>query len=124
MPIATTIDVRARMVVLRFLGHITIDDFVQGREAIQNEPGWSPRFAHVFDFTTVASLDLPTSAIRALASKSPVFDRNALQVLVARPRSVEYGLARMFQSYTTDRRNVHIVSSMDEARALVTQHNR
>ena len=119
MPIATSIDLRARMIVLRFLGHITIDDFVRGRESIQNEPGWSPSFAHVFDLTTIASLDLPPSAIRALASKPPVFDRDALQVLVARPGSVEYGLARMFQTYTSERRNVHIVTSMDEARALV-----
>ena len=114
-----TIDPARRVVVLHFVGAVKLETFATGREAIQKEPGWSPGFAHVFDFTDVTDLDLSTKAIHALATAAPVFDRQSPQVLVARPGSFEYGLARMFGAYAAGRRNVHIVETLEAAHALL-----
>jgi hypothetical protein len=116
---AVTIDESRRVVVLRFEGVVNLATFTQGREAIQKEPGWSPRYAHVFDFTAITDLDLAPKAIQTLASAPPVFDKTSPQVLVARGGSFEFGIARMFSAYATGLRNVHVVDSLEAAHALL-----
>jgi len=116
---SVTIDSARRVVILRFVGVVTLETFVEGREAIQREPGWSPRLAHVFDFTGVTDLAISTQAIRQLASAPPVFDRSLPQILVAQRGSFEYGIATMFGALASDQRNVHVVESMDAAWAIL-----
>lgn len=113
------IDRDARIVVLRFSGVVNLQTFIVGREALQTEPGWSPSYAHIFDFTTVTDIDLAPSAIEQLAAAAPVFDRSAPQILVTREGTFEFILARTFQSLAQGRRIVQLASSVDEARRLI-----
>ena len=119
MPIRIQIDPTAKTATLSFTGSIGMVDFAQAREHIAREPGWSPQFAHILDFTEVTALELSTENIQKLAAATPVFDPTALQILVARPGSVHFGISRMFEIYADTRRNVHVVESIDQARALV-----
>lgn len=109
------------VVVLRFSGAVSLQTFIEGREAIQKEPGWSPSFAHVFDFTEVTDIELSKQAIETLAAAPPVFDKDAPQILVAHAGSFEFALARTFEALARTRRNVHVAESIDEARALVAK---
>lgn len=118
-----TIDATRRVVTIRFEGAVTLEVLEAGREALAREPGWSPRFAHVFDFRAITDLDLPTEAIRKLASRPPIFDRTAPQILIARRGSFEYGLAATFGALAADRRNVHVVPSMDDAVEILEKSN-
>ena len=114
-----SVTIEEGIVVLRFSGRVDLETFVAGREAIQKEPGWSPRHAHVFDFTDVTDIELSRHAIETLAAAAPVFDKDSPQILVARAGSFEFTLARTFEALAKTRRNVHVASSLDEARALL-----
>ncbi|HEY1954458.1 MAG TPA: hypothetical protein VGH28_02580 [Polyangiaceae bacterium] len=116
---AVTIEANAGIVVIRFAGDIDLQTFVAGREALQKEPGWSSRYVHVFDFSAVTDIDLSKDAIEALATAPPVFDKSAPQILVVRDGSFEFAIARAFAALARGRRSVHIVGSLDEARAVV-----
>ena len=108
-----------RIVLLRFTGVLNLETFIVGREALQTEGGWSPSYAHIFDFTAVTDIDLSPSAIEQLAAAAPVFDRSAPQILVTREGSFEFILASTFQSLARGRRIVQLASSVDEARRLI-----
>ncbi len=114
-----TIDENERLVVIRFNGSVDATTFAEGREALQTENGWSPEYAHVFDFTDVTDMSLSRQAIEALASAPPVFDRSAPQILVVRAGSFEFALARTFRALAAGRRIVHLTESMAEARTLI-----
>lgn len=114
-----TIDPSLRAIFLQFVGVVSLETFLTGRETLQKEPGWSPHYAHVFDFTRVTDLALSAADIKALASAQPIFDKHSPQILVARHGSFEFGLARTFGVYAEQRRTVHVVTSMDAARTLL-----
>jgi hypothetical protein len=118
LPIVT-ISAADQLVVIRFSGAVDVKTFTEGREALKNEGGWSPSYAHVFDFTDITDIDLSRASIEALASAPPVFDRSAPQILVARAGTFEFSLVRTFEALAAGRRIVHVVGSMDEARALL-----
>jgi hypothetical protein len=123
MPFSTSVDVAHETVLIHFHGTVTVEDFSRGRAELADLPGWSPWFAHVFDLTGISKIDLPTDALRAMATAPPMFDKAAQQVLIASPGTLAFGLARMFQTFgTAQRPNVHIVSSLKEAYAVVEQN--
>ena len=122
MPLPTvTIDQAAGLVVIRFSGLVDLQTFIDGREAIRKVEGWSPSLAHVFDFSDVSDINLSKRAIETLAGARPVFDKDSPQVLVARTDTFEFALARTFAALAKTRRNVHVVESLEEARALVAK---
>jgi hypothetical protein len=124
VPFTTEIDVALGMVIMRFSATVTVGDFVRGREQLSAQPGWDPRFAHIFDLTGVGKIDLPTEALRGMATAAPMFDKTALQILVAVPGTLPFGLARMFQSLgAAERPNVRIVNTLPEAFEIVAAPN-
>lgn len=121
MAIEVTVDVEARVVVLRLTQTVTRADFVAARSTVTSAQGWQPSFAHILDFTGIEKLELSHDDVQTLATAKPIFELSAPQILVARPRSVNFGLARMFQIYAEGRREVHVVDSMEDARALIAR---
>jgi len=117
--IEVIVEVEERVVVLRLTQTVTRGDFVAARSMVTSARGWQPSFAHVLDFTGVEKLELSHADVQTLATAKPIFDLSAPQILVARPRSVNFGLARMFQIYAEGRRDVHVVDSMEDARKLI-----
>ena len=120
LPIVT-ISATERLVVIRFSGAVDLRTFIEGREALRAEEGWSPGYAHVFDFTDITDIDLSRASIEALAAAPPVFDRAAPQILVARHGSFEFSLVRTFEALAAGRRIVHVVGSMEEANELLAK---
>ncbi len=116
---AVSIDSSARVVTLQFVGVVDLATFITGRETLQQEPGWSRDYAHVFDFTRVTDFALSVKDIQTLASAEPIFDKRSPQILVARDGSFEFGLARTFGVHAEGRRIVHVVTSIGAARTLL-----
>ena len=114
-----SVTIERGVVVLRFSGVVDLQTFIAGREAIQKEPGWSPRYPHIFDFTNVTDLDLSKQAIESLAAAPPVFGNDVPQILVARDGSFEFALMRTFAALAKSKRNVHVVSTLADARTLL-----
>ena len=121
MPLPTITIEGDGVVVLHFSGAVDLRTFAEGREALRKEPGWSPSFAHVFDFTDVTDIDLSKQAIETLAAAPPVFDKDSPQILVASAGSFEFALVRTFEALARARRDVHVTESLDEARALLAK---
>jgi len=119
VPIEVVIEETSETVVVRWTGTVTFGDFQRARSDVPAATGWSPHFAHVLDFTSVTALALSTNDIKSLAAAKPIFAPDALQILVARAGSVDYGISRMFEMYTEGKRRVHVVRSMEQAMALV-----
>ncbi|HEY1957232.1 MAG TPA: hypothetical protein VGH28_16550 [Polyangiaceae bacterium] len=124
MPIEVSVDESAGMVLLRLTGAITFADFQRARADVQATPGWSAHYAHVLDFTQITALELSHDEVEKLASATPIFAPDALQVLVARSGSVHFGLSRMFEAYADGKRAVRVVATLEQAKAVVAEHRR
>ena len=114
-----SIDPTVGVVLLRWEGVVTIADLQRARGEVMATPGWSKTFAHILDFTNVSALELSQQDVETLANATPIFAPDALQILVAKAGSVQFGLSRMLCTYADGKRRVHVVSSLEEAMALV-----
>jgi hypothetical protein len=119
--VQVSIDRGARIVRSTFGGTLTIVDFLEGRARVEKHPDFSPSFAHVLDFTAVTAVDIESQTMRDLAAMPSIFERGAIQVVVAPSRSLVSHLAQMFQAIRTGR-DVRVVQTFDEATASLLSH--
>ncbi len=115
------IDHDAQLVRSTFSGHVTLVDFFDGRMKVVEHPE-SRSFVHVLDGMAVTNLDIPDETLRHLASMRPLFDNDALQIVVIKPESPMIPFVRTFQRFAEGTgRNVQVVASLEEANALVAR---
>jgi hypothetical protein len=104
----------------RFSGHVS-SQFMEkfSADARQHAARLSPR-AVVFDFSTVTSSEVLSSAVLALAEAPPIVPDAACPRVVVAPAPLIFGLARMFQIRgESTRPRLEVVRSLAEARTLL-----
>ncbi len=73
----------------------------------------------IVDYTAATDIAISTPGVRQLANTKPIFPMDCLTLNVA-PQKLMYGLARMFQTFSSDSRpNFRAVQAMDEALDLI-----
>ncbi|HKF19981.1 MAG TPA: hypothetical protein VKE93_00355 [Candidatus Angelobacter sp.] len=120
MPVSYVIDKKNGFVLATATGVLTVEDILQFRRQIRNEPDFDPSLAQLGDLSA-ASIDLSADEIRILAETS-VFSLTARRALVGESHEV-YGLARMFSIVRGLRgdRAIRVFRRRDEALAWLLQ---
>jgi len=78
-----------------------------------------PGCSGIVDFSSVTHFEVTASAVSRLAHHPPLLPVEAARILVA-PQDLVYGMARMFQMKTEQRRPaLQIVRKMEEAYTLL-----
>jgi hypothetical protein len=79
----------------------------------------SPRAA-IADFTAVTAFNFGRETLLELAQSDPVLSDPSLPRVILVPSTEGFGLARIFQQETKDKRpNVHVVHTLSEACAIL-----
>lgn len=96
-------------------GVLSWDAALGHMERLSQDPQFDPAFSQLMDFRGVTRVDLSHDQIYELAQRR-VFSDGARRAIVA-PSPVQFGLARMFQSYSLARgaRGIQIFPEMGEA---------
>ncbi len=116
MPVTYRIDKARRLLLLTATGVVTADEVRAWREAVHNDPDFSPDFRALFDGTAVTKFDLSTDDIHAMVAAA-FFAPNARRAFVAKNR-LGFGLARMFESLRSMKGETGIRVFSDRAQAL------
>ena len=75
--------------------------------------------AVIYDCSAIESVNFDTSFMGSLAGLRPVYGHEVLSVIMA-PHEYLYGLGRMYQEMTSERRpNVHVVRNWIEAQNVL-----
>lgn len=115
MPTKLKIDRAAGVVYSTLYGELRPPDLVRHIAEIREHPDFNPFFSELVDATQVTSLDLPSGDIQRFAMQDSPFEPSAQRVLVA-SEDLVFGLARMFQTFGSDRRpNFAVVRTLAEA---------
>ena len=119
MPTKLKIDRAAGVVYSTLYGELRTPDLVHHIAEIREHPDLNPFFSELVDATEVTSLNLPSGDIQRFAMQESPFEPSARRVLVA-SEDLIFGLARMFQTFGSDRRpNFAVVRTLAEARQLL-----
>jgi hypothetical protein len=94
MPYSYVIDKENGLILVTVTGVFTVDDVLQFRRQVRNEPDFDPNLSQLGDLSGATSIDLSADEVRILAETS-VFSLTARRALVGSTHEV-YGLARMF----------------------------
>ena len=115
MPTKLRIDPQARIVYSTLSGNIELDDLIRQVAAIRAHPQFDPEFNELIDLSAVTSFNVSSEDVRRLAGRDSSFSPSADRVLVA-TQDLVFGLARMFQTFSADRRpRFTVVRSLSEA---------
>jgi hypothetical protein len=121
MPFTIQIDSAAGTIFSTFSGEIGEQEFLAAVNQLRRDPGFNPTFSHLIDFTEASVFRVSASFMREFAERKPIFDENAIQVVVV-PRDHIFGLARMAQILREIRfpgMKIHVVRSREEAYAIL-----
>ena len=107
--------------ILRLIveGAVTDQLLLDGYVALQKGCARCGPSVCIVDYTAATDIVISTPGVRQLANTNPIFPMDCLTFNVA-PQKLLYGLARMFQTLSSDSRpNFRVVQAMDEALALI-----
>ncbi len=122
MPFSIRVDKLKELVVSTFTGRLTASDIIEGRRTLSENRDFRPDFSHILDFRAVTEVDLTRTAIQHLSAESSLFEKTAVQVIVA-PQKLKFDLAKMFQTYSgQERPSLHVTRSLEAAYALIAVH--
>jgi hypothetical protein len=112
-------DATNKILRLAVEGAVTDQFLLDGYVALQKARARSGACVCIVDYTGATDIDISTPGVRQLANTKPIFPLDCFTFNVA-PQRLMYGLARMFQAFSSDSRpNFRVVQTMDEALALI-----
>lgn len=119
MPFSFLIDKERKLIVSTFTGRFTPESVLSGRRALSGEPEFDPSFAHILDLSRVTKVEIDNATVEQLSRDRTMFDRDAVQVIVA-PEKLKFEFAKLFKTKsTTERPLLEVTRSLEAAYALV-----
>lgn len=125
MPYSFHFDAENRIVLARFTGALTDEEFTQffrvgGRNVVATVDFRSM----IIDFSELTSFDVSTETMRTIAWEEPIdTDISRPRVIIATEAHI-YGLCRIYASHGEDTRpNLHVVRSLEHAYAILSVIN-
>jgi hypothetical protein len=97
MPVQYFIDKRHGLVITSAWDLVTFPEYKVHQDQLIADPEFNPAFNHLLDSTHVTKINLNTSEIRAITSRS-VFSSTSKRAIIA-PNPAYFGVARMAEVY-------------------------
>jgi hypothetical protein len=115
MPADYRIDRDKHRVLSTATGPVSYEDFAGHMRRLKADKDFDPSFSQLLDFTGATEVSLTHDQIYELAAH-PVFSNDSRRAFVT-GKKVQFGIARVFQSYREARgeRGIRVFSDMREA---------
>ena len=91
------VDAERRIVVVAFVGTLSVQDALAAQEKVRATPGFDPSFHVLGDLTQADLSEITPDVIRRLVAAPPADRASRRALLVA--DDAAYGLARMFRAF-------------------------
>lgn len=115
MAVTYTIDPARRLVISVASGLVSAEDFLEQGKRLAEDPLFEPSFDQILDLRAATQIELPTPALKGMASLR-LFGAGSRRAVVA-PRDLVYGLARMYESLRADApESMKTFRTLEEAR--------
>lgn len=119
MAIRLEVDFANRIVRISVDGVFTDRTLLDGYLALRNAVMHYDPCACIVDYTGVTYAPISAETVRWVANKAPAVPLECIHVNIA-PQDVVYGLARIFQTLSSETRpNLRVVHTMEEALKLI-----
>ena len=92
------IDPALRLVVVTYVGKVTLATLAAAQAEARARPDFDPSFALLFDYTQADASEIDTAAVKRIAASTPFGPAAPRAFVVA--DEVGYGLVRMFRAYS------------------------
>ena len=111
-------DKKKNIACIRLTGSVDKETILGAFDAAVAHPQYTPGMGRLWDFRDADLSQLTTAAIESMTRHSQQFPPgiNDVKVAFVATRGLEFGLARMFEAYSTDTRvAVSVFYSLEEA---------
>ena len=109
-----------KLLLLRFDGRLTDELYAEAYSAAQKHWAATDAKMGIVDFTPVTDFAASPQFLRQLVNREPVGDAAKYPRVAVAPTTVQFGLARMFQTIGERTRPLlHVVRTIDEAFAIL-----
>ncbi|WP_136442292.1 hypothetical protein [Pacificoceanicola onchidii] len=118
MPLSTHYLTNPQLVVIRYEGHITQSDIIEGFEACLTHPLFVPGMPEFDDLSRATRIDLDFSAVHDIFRRlNAYYAEHETRVSFYAPSDVAYGMARMYQNLAETRFGhvVHVSRAANDA---------
>jgi hypothetical protein len=116
---AFTLDVQKRLVIVQFVGTVTVDDIARYAKKLLADRKFQPTFSEITDLREVSELNLQANDFLRLADKVDPFWPEAKRAFVVRTE-VQNHAARMHKILRSERK-IEIFQSLEEAEKWIAQ---
>jgi len=115
MPAFYKIDKDRRLVMSSGSGVLTKGMILAHMDLLSNDPEFDPDFSQITDFTQLTGMDIGPEGIRQLAQRN-IFSARSRRAFVVK-NNLQFGLARMFQTYRelNGETGIRVFRTIDEA---------
>jgi len=115
MPAFYKIDKDRRLVMSSGSGVLTKGMILAHMDLLSNDPEFDPDFSQITDFTQLTGMDIGPEDIRQLAQRN-IFSARSHRAFVVK-NNLQFGLARMFQTYRelNGETGIRVFRTIDEA---------
>lgn len=115
MPAFYKIDKDRRLVMSSGSGVLTRGMILAHMDLLSKDPEFDPDFSQITDFTHLSGMDIGPEDIRLLAQRN-IFSPRSRRAFVVK-NNLQYGLARMFQTYRelNGETGIRVFRTIDEA---------
>jgi hypothetical protein len=119
MAVRLEVDFENRIVRISVDGVFTDRTLLDGYLALRNAVLYYAPCACIVDYTGVTEAPISADTVRWVANKPPAVPMECIHVNIV-PQDAVYGLARMFQTLSSETRpNLRVVHTMQEALKLI-----
>jgi hypothetical protein len=114
MSLSYTIDAKRRLIIVRAGGVLTEGDVIRVREQLRDDPAFDREFDQLFDAREVEDIALSKDGMSRLADTSILAPAVRRAFLAA--TTLQYGMARMFKTFSEQRQHTtQVFRELEEA---------
>jgi len=115
MPAFYKIDKDRRLVMSSGSGVLTKGMILAHMDLLSNDPEFDPSFSQITDFTQLTGMDIGPEDIHQLAQRN-IFSAQSRRAFIVK-NNLQFGLARMFQTYRelNGETGIRVFRTIDEA---------
>ncbi|HTR65929.1 MAG TPA: STAS/SEC14 domain-containing protein [Terriglobales bacterium] len=115
-----SIDVAGHLTVVKFSGHLTLQDLRAYISALRQHPDFRPEFCELVDLTDVTSTELDYSKSALLSEAADPFSLESKRAFVVVNESVDH-VVRIYQTMREAGAGIKLFRTIDDARRWLGQ---
>lgn len=121
MPAHYIIDIENCVVLTIFRGILTMEEAVEQRDRLHDDPAFNPDFFELVDFNAVSQTEMSYSDFTSLLAADP-FSTTSKHAIVANSLNSVYGAAGMYRTMRSEKIRTRIFKTISDALHWLTEN--